>query len=262
MADRPRRSSRSRIRRPVAALLATAVLALGVGPASSQPDSLRAEEGNWVGRVSFVGNGIPFSGSFEFVSAGGTVDGEFGWAGGGAALGGTISGPDTMPVFTLTNGTSNGIVLPDVTGGGEIEFLRATCERLEGTGVNIAGPMSVANIDWWAVREGAVEDPTAFFAALEALQTEVNLLIDDVTAGRVIIGDVFGDLEIAITQAEAAAAAMDRTVGCGLEFYRSIIAAEVSQLLDFVLANPDINAFDFANRFNVLHTCYRLDLYD
>lgn len=227
-------------------VLVVGVLGLGLPSAGSQPGELRASEGNWLGRVGFVSSGLVFRGAFQFQSAAGEVAGAFEWSSAGTVLGGTIAGPDTMPQFILTYGTSGGIEIPDVTGGGEIQFLRASCERLEGTGVNIVGPQAISDIEWWAIREGATEDPEAFFESLEALQAEVNLLIDDVEAGRVIIGDVFTDLELAITDAEDLAADLDRTVGCGLDFYRSVIAAEVNRLLDFVLANPDINIFDFA----------------
>lgn len=238
---------RWRLRRPrLVGVLVVCLLAATIAPANGQPAELRATEGTWIGQVSFVSAGLAFRGSFQFVSAGGTVDGGFEWAGGGAVLGGTVTGPDTMPQFILTYGTSGGITIPDVTGGGEVQFLRASCERLEGIGVNINGPQTITDIDWWAIREGATEEPEAFFEALEGLQTEINLLIDDVEAGRIILTDVFADLELAITAAEDLAADLDRTVGCGLEFYRSVIAAEVNRLLEFALESPDINVFDFA----------------
>lgn len=42
--------------------------------ASAQTTELRATEGDWSGFVSFVGNNIPFQGSFEFVSAAGELE--------------------------------------------------------------------------------------------------------------------------------------------------------------------------------------------
>ena len=174
-------------------MLVASLMAVGVAPAGGQGGELRAAEGTWLGRVSFVGNGIPFRGAFQFQSAAGQVDGDFEWAGGGAVLGGVVTGPDTMPQFILNYGTSRGIDIPDVTGGGEIQFLRATCERLEGIGVNIAGRQTLTDIEWWAIREGATEDPEAFFDALESLQTEVNLLIDDLETGR------FGQWDVEMT---------------------------------------------------------------
>ena len=193
-----------------------------------------------------MSDGIAFAGGFEFVSGSGTVDGSFGWAGGGAQIGGVVSGPDTMPVFTLTDVVSRGIVVDDVSGGGEIELRHSSCERLEGVGVNIQGPISPVDQVWWALRSGAAPEPTAFFEALEALRLETTLLVDDIVAGRVIIVDVYAELESRIAEAERLASELDRTAGCGDEFYRSIIALEVERLLFFVLSGADVDAFTFA----------------
>jgi hypothetical protein len=119
------------------ALVALLAFTTLVPAASAQTPALRAEEGDWSGHVSFVSGNIAFRGGFRFTSIGGEVEGTFGWSGGGAVIGGVVSGPDTMPRFDLTSLVSNGVDIPDVTGGGEILFTAGTCERLEGTGVNI-----------------------------------------------------------------------------------------------------------------------------
>ncbi len=214
--------------------------------ASGQDGELRAAEGDWVGQVSFVNNGIAFAGGFEFASAGGSVEGSFGWAGGGAQISGVVSGPDTMPVFTLTDVISLGEVIDDVTGGGEIELSHASCERLEGRGVNIQAGIEPSEQVWWAMRLGAAPEPETFFDALQTLQLETRLLVDDIVEGRIIIVDVYAELESKIGEAERLAAELDRTAGCGDDFYRSLIAFEVERLLFFVLSGADIDVFTFA----------------
>lgn len=223
-------------------------------PASAVADShLHAAEGDWVGHISFVGfqldgDPVPASGSFEFTSAAGTVDGAFQWANDrGMLFSGVVTGPDTLPEFAMNRVVVSGNAIPDASGGGKIQLTSATCERLEGTGVDIVMPVPTpANIEWWALRTTAVEDPTEFFDALETLQSEVSLLIDDVETGRVILTDVYRQFEAAIAEAAMRAAELDRTAGCGLEFYRSVIAAEVTRLVEIALRKPDIPVFVLA----------------
>jgi len=87
---------------------------------------------------------------------------------------------------------SNGVDIPDVSGGGEIRFTAATCERLEGIGVNIdvelIGAADISEAVWWAVRSEAATDPTAFFEAFEALQVKVGDLLKSLEGGAVIAG--------------------------------------------------------------------------
>lgn len=236
--------------------MAVACLLGLVGSAvSAQPSGLRAEEGDWVGAISFRGTTAridqTFRGGFAFTSAGGELDGTFQWAGGITQIGGVVSGPDTMPRFDLTSVVSNNVVIPDVSGGGEILFTAASCERLEGTGVNIdverMGAADVSEIVWWAIRGGASSDPEAFFLAFQALQVTVGDLIASLDTGAVITGGgIAGQLEPLLVEAETLAAELDRTEGCGLEFYRSLIAGEVTRLVDYVLANPDVSVFTLA----------------
>jgi len=221
------------------------VLVTLVPAASAQTPALRAAEGDWSGHVSFVSGGIQFRGSFAFTSAGGEVEGSFGWSGGGAVVGGVVSGPDTMPRFDLTSVVSNGIDVPDVTGGGDILFTAGTCERLEGTGVNIDVQQMVdsSSIVWWAVRSEAAPDIDAFLDAYDALRLEVAGVLDTLDGGVVLGGGVFARVEPLFAEAERLAAQLDRSEGCGIEFYRSILAMEVGLLLDYLYANPDIEAF-------------------
>lgn len=215
-------------------------------PASAQTAELRAVEGDWSGFVGFVGGGIPFQGGFSFTSAGGEVDGSFGWSGGSTVVGGVVGGPDTKPRFELTSVTSGGVAVPDVSGGGEIEFTAATCERLEGTGVNIdvAQMVDVGSIVWWAVRTGSASDLGSFFESLNALRDEVNDLLDRLESGAVILGGgVLGRIEPLLVESEELASELDRTENCGIEFYRSVIASEVERLLLFALSNGDIDVF-------------------
>ncbi|MDR9451166.1 MAG: hypothetical protein RI637_08115, partial [Acidimicrobiia bacterium] len=97
------------------------LLALVVPAASAQTPELRAAEGEWVGFISFRGTTAQtdqsFRGGFEFASAGGEVEGTFQWGGGVTQIGGVVSGPDTIPRFDLTSVMSNGVDIPDVTGG-------------------------------------------------------------------------------------------------------------------------------------------------
>lgn len=233
--------------------IALAVVMTMLAPAASaQNDGMRAAEGEWVGFISFRGatarTDLPFRGGFEFTSAGGEVDGTFQWGSGAIQIGGLISGPDTMPSFDLTSVVSNGVDIPDVAGGGEILLTDATCERLEGTGVNIdvemMGSADVSQIVWWAVRRGATFDPSAFFEAFEALQTTIGDLLKSLEAGAVIAGGgIVGQIEPLLADAETLAAELGRVDVCGLEFYRSVIAAEVERLLDFVLTSPDVDVF-------------------
>lgn len=240
----------NRARRVVALLTSatTCLVAVSVGgvDASVQVAGTRAEEGDWSGFVSFVGAGIPFRGSFAFTSAGGEVDGRFAWSGGGVRIAGIVSGPDTMPRFDLTEVVSGGVDVPDVSGGGEIEFTAATCERLEGTGVNIdvAQMIDVGLIVWWAVRADTASDLDGFFTALDALRVEVGEIVTGLEAGAVILGGgVLGRLEPLIAEAETLAAQLDRTEGCGAAFYRSVVASEIERVLLHLLANPDTDVF-------------------
>lgn len=232
--------------------------------ASAQTPEMRAVEGNWVGHISFRGTtnrtDQTFRGGFEFMSAGGEVEGTFQWGGGITQIGGVVEGPDTMPRFGLTSVVSNGVNIPDVSGGGEILFTAATCERLEGTGVNIGVERMGADISeivWWAVRDGATSEPAAFFEAFEALQVKIGDLIKSLESGAVIVDGVGGQLEPLLAEAETLAARLGRTDGCGLEFYRSVIAAEVSRLIDAILANPDVGVYNLGQ---ILLTAVRVGL--
>lgn len=225
--------------------LALAWLVTVVPAASAQTDPFRAEEGDWSGFVAFTGGGMPFRGSFAFNSAGGEVDGTFQWAGPSVQIGGVVSGPDTMPRFDLTSVVSGGIDVPDVSGGGEIMFTAATCERLEGTGVNIdvAQMVEIGSIVWWAVRSQSTADVEPFFEALQALREEVGEVLGNLEAGIVTVGGIFDRVVPSLAEAERLASQLARSEGCGGEFYRSLLASEVEQLLLYVLANPDLNAF-------------------
>lgn len=228
------------------------VVTVTVFPASAQTNGLRALEGDWSGFVSFVGGGIPFQGTFAFTSAGGEVDGSFGWSGASVVTGGVVSGPDTMPRFDLTSVVSGGVGIPDVSGGGEIKFTAATCERLEGTGVNIdvAQMVDIGSIVWWAVRTDTASDPGRFFESLVALRIEVDEVLGGLESGAVILGGgVFGRIEPLLAEAEMLASELDRTEGCGIEFYRSVVASEVESLLLFALSNPDIDVFTLGQIF-------------
>jgi hypothetical protein len=217
--------------------------------ASAQTPSLRADEGEWSGHVSFVGGGIPFRGSFQFTSAGGVVEGSFGWSSDTVSVGGVVSGPDTMPRFDLTSVLTGGIDVPDVSGGGEIMFTAGTCERLEGTGVNIdvAQMVDISSIVWWAIRTTSAPDIGAFLDAYDTLRQEVADVLATLETGAVVLGGgVLGRIEPLLAEAERLASQLNRTEGCGIEFYRSIIAIEIGQLFDFLLANPNVNEFVLA----------------
>lgn len=236
--DRRRRFGRVAL---MMTLVVTSVL-----PASAQTTELRAVEGNWSGFVSFISNNIPFRGSFEFVSAAGELEGSFQWASSTVSAAGVVSGPDTRPRFDLTSIVSSGIDVPDVTGGGEIEFTAATCERLEGTGVfiDVSGRVEVSSPVWWAVKSDTASDLAPFFNSLEALRVEVNEVLDGLESGAVILeGGVIGRIEPLVAEAESLASGLDRSEGCGIEFYRSVVASEVERLLLFALANPDLDVF-------------------
>lgn len=228
------------------------LLGLAAPAGSAQTSAPAASEGQWVGLISFRGTTAQtdqvFRGGFSFTSAGGEVEGTFQWGGGVTQIGGVVSGPATMPRFDLTSVVSNRVDIPDVSGGGEVLLTASTCERLEGTGVNIdvemMGRASVSEMVWWAVRGEATSDPAAFFEAVEALQLQVGDLIDSLDLGAAIAdGGIEGRIEPMLAEAERLAAAMDRSEGCGLEFYRAVIAAEVARLVDYLLANPDLDAF-------------------
>lgn len=227
------------------ALIMTLVV-VSVLPGSAQTTELRAAEGDWSGFVSFVGNNIPFRGSFEFVSAGGELEGTFQWASSTASAAGVVSGPDTRPRFELTSIVSSGVDVPDVTGGGEIEFTAATCERLEGNGVfiDVLGAVDISSPVWWAVKSDTASDLGPFFDSLELLRVEVNEVLDGLESGAAILGGgVIGRIEPLVAEAERLAAQLDRSEGCGIGFYRSVIASEVERLLLFALANPDVDVF-------------------
>ncbi len=234
------------------------LLAMLAPAAAAQTSELRAGEGEWVGFISFRGEAgrvdQMFRGGFEFNSAGGALDGDFQWGGGVVQIGGVVNGPDTMPRFDLTSVVSNGEAVPDVSGGGEIQLTAASCERLEGTGVNIdvaiMGRAEISQIVWWAVRGNAASDPAAFFTAFEALQIKVGDLLKALDGTAVITGGgIIGQLEPLLTEAETLAARLARAEGCGLEFYRSVIAAEVGRLLEFVLTNPEVDVFTLGQVF-------------
>ncbi|KAA3637220.1 MAG: hypothetical protein DWP92_08240 [Armatimonadetes bacterium] len=231
------------------------VLAAVMPVATAQPSEISAGEGDWVGFVSFTGssiNGVPYSfrGSFGFSSVGGELDGVFGWSGGDVAMEGVVSGPASMPRFELTGGVSRGVTLTDVSGGGEIQFTTSTCERLEGIGVNwdqvFAGAATITDVVWWAVRDGAATtDPGAFFEAVESLRIEISDIVRSLEAG-VAVASVADRVEPLIADAERLASSLNRSDGCGLAFYRSVIAAEVLQLVDFVLSDPTVGVLTFA----------------
>lgn len=242
-AGRPRRPLRS-----FAALCVVAVLGLAVPPATSQPPTLRAEPGEWVGFVSFRGADLPFAGRFSFTSAGGTLDGEFSWSGANTVLSGIVTGPDTMPQFVMTSVVSAGVNIPDVSGGGEVQFTAATCERIEGVGVNIQTTAPVSDTVWWAVRRDSTgsADIEAFFDAAARLQEQVDLLVDDIVNERMILSIALLDLRVALQAAEQLSDDLERTPSCGSEVYRSVVAGEVQRLLDFLLSNPEIESLVFA----------------
>ena len=228
------------------------LLALVAPGASAQTPEATAAEGDWVGFISFRGStgqtDQSFRGGFEFSSRAGAVAGTFQWGGGTTQIGGVVSGPDTMPRFDLTSVVSNGQSISDVSGGGEVMFTAASCERLEGTGVNIdvelMGRADISEIVWWAVRGEAASDPAAFFEAFEALQVKVGDLLKALEAGAVIAGGgIVGQLEPLLLEAETLAAKLGRSDGCGLELYRSVIAAEVQRIVDYILSNPDVDVF-------------------
>ncbi|HEC11624.1 MAG TPA: hypothetical protein ENI86_18965 [Acidimicrobiales bacterium] len=185
-------------------------------------------------------------GSFEFTSVAGEVDGTFQWSSGEVTIGGVVGGSDAAPRFDLTSVVFQGTSIPDVSGGGEIRFTAATCERLEGEAVNIDVERMGVQIDevvWWAIRRGASGDAGAFFESLQALREEVSDLLESLRAGRIDVGGVFGRVEPALVGAERLAAQLDRTEGCGSGFYRSVIASEIELLALYVLENPDLDAF-------------------
>lgn len=104
-----------------------------------------------------------------------------------------------------------------------IDRMQPTCERLEGTGVNIdvemMGRADIGEIVWWAVRVGAASDPAAFFEAFDALQVKVGDLLESLEGGTVIAGGgIVGRLEPLLAEAETLAAELNRAEGCGLEF--------------------------------------------
>ncbi len=239
------RRRRTGLRLRVGALIVSVAVAATV-TASAQTPELRATEGEWTGFVAFVGaQTLSFRGSFGFTSAAGEVDGTFQWSSGDIAIGGVVSGPDARPRFDLTSVVSGGTSIPDVSGGGEILFTVATCERLEGTGVNIdVERVGIEDIVWWAIRDDATGDPGAFFESLQALRQDVGDVLDSLVAGRIVVGGVFDRIEPALAEAERLAAQLDRTEGCGGEFYRSLIASEIEFLVLFVLDNPDMSIFE------------------
>lgn len=234
-------------RRPRSVSLIVLALSVALVPAASaQTPVLRAAQGDWVGHVGFVGGGIPFRGSFQFTSSGGEVEGTFGWSSSTVVVGGVVSGPDTMPRFDLTSVISGGVDVPDVSGGGEIMFTAATCERLEGTGVNIdvAQMVEISSISWWAVRTTSVSDIGPFLDAYDALRLEIADVLSTLERGGIVLGGgVFERVEPLLAEAERLAARLGRTERCGLEFYRSLLAGEVGGLFAYLIANPDVEPF-------------------
>lgn len=162
---------------------------------------------------------------------------------------GVVGGPSTMPQFALTGGVSRGVTLTDVSGGGEIEFTAATCERLEGKGVNwdqaFAGAATISDTVWWAVRSGSVSDPGVFFDAVAALRAKVSDILARLADGQDSTG-IARDVEPLMNEAEGVASTLNRSEGCGLAFYRSVIAAEIGRLLDYFVDNPHLNTVTFS----------------
>lgn len=235
------------------AVLAALALASILPPAVAQPSGLEAGEGDWVGYVSFnagsaSGAGYFFRGGFEFSSQDGELDGTFGWSGNDVTMQGVVTGPSSMPRFSITGGVSQGVTLTDVSGGGEIVFTASTCERLEGMGVNwdqvLPGSVTISDAVWWAVRNDVVSDPGAFFDSVVALSTELNAILADFWSGAPI-GDVLPRIEPLMSDAEDLAAMLNRTDGCGLAFYRSVIGAELQRFVDRVLEMPGVPAYVF-----------------
>lgn len=246
--------SLSRFHRRLAVVLTLLVIGAGVPSATAQPAGIAAGEGDWVGFVSFTGAGPTgpawdFRGSFTFSSNAGELDGAFGWSASDVSMEGIVTGPATMPRFSLTGGTSRGVVLTDVSGGGEIQFTAATCERLEGVGVNwdqvFPGAATITNAVWWAVRDGSATDPGVFFDSVESLSGEIDAIMDSLDAGAAV-ADVMGRIEPLLTDAERVASTLNRTEGCGLGFYRSVIATEIGRFVEYVLGNPGVGVLLFA----------------
>ncbi len=224
--------------------MATAsVLALmaAVLPASAQTGR-RAAPGEWVGFVSFSTDVGDFRGGFEFESAGGELEGSFQWSGDQQVISGVVSGPDTMPRFDLTSVVLGGAAIPDVSGGGEVELIHAGCERIEGRGVNVdvARLVDMESVVWFAIRDGATTDPTAWFETMDGLRHDVSRIIDGILAGTAIHVGVLDGVADLIVAAEIMASAMARFDGCDDAFYRSIIAAEIQPLLGFLIQDPDV----------------------
>lgn len=242
-------------RRRLTAIAVTLFMMVGIVPvATAQPAGISAGEGDWIGFVSFIGAGPAgpahsFQGSFGFTSAGGELDGTFGWASSGVSMAGVVTGPSTMPQFILTSGTTNGSPIPDVTGGGEIQFTASTCERLEGIGVNwdqvFANAATITDVIWWAVRDNVATDPGAFFEAVDALRSQVNDVVDGIIAASGV-GVTLSQIAPLIAEAERVGSALNRSDGCGLAFYRSVIANEIARLVDWVITHPGISDAHFA----------------
>lgn len=229
-------------RRSLVALALLAVLAASTPAATAQTTELRASEGEWSGHISFISDGIPFRGGFQFTSAGGQLDGTFTWSGGGAVASGIVTGPDTRPAFQINRIVSQGIEVPDATGGGEIAFTTVTCERLEGTGIDVGAArfVTVEAIVWWAVRTSSAAGIDPFIEAYDALHAEVASVLETLRGGPGTVDGVVDRIVPLIAEAESLASDLSRSAGCSDEFYRALIAIEVSSILDHLLSNPDI----------------------
>jgi hypothetical protein len=107
--------------------------------------------------------------------------------------------------------------------------------------------VDVSSIEWWAIRTTSAPDIRSFLDAYDSLRQEVADVLATLEMGGVVLGGgVLERIEPLLAAAERLAAQLSRAEGCGIEFYRSIIASEVGQIFDYLLANPDVNEFVLA----------------
>ena len=228
------------------------VLALGAAsvPAAGQP-AHRIEPGAWRGFVSFQTEAGAFRGGFDVSSSGGSLDGVFSWSG-PATISGVISGRNTRPVFDVTQAVSGGTVIDDASGRGEVRLTHTSCERVEGVAENVEARRFVEfdSVVWFAVRDGAVPDPTDtfnFFDAVEDLRAQTRSVVDDLRNQVLVSEDAVERLLLAHTAAERTASALARFDGCPDDgLYRSLIAAEVLPVLQALAADETLPLFVWA----------------